>query len=391
MPMPVRTQTAAEVFPTGTSPSLADAQTWLAEADAALTWLGGRILRLSTAVHTTSIALSADESDALGIDGATLVIVDTLTGNTTITLPFADAMVAAGGASAPVTFLRRDGSTNTLSVACQSGDTIDGVTAWTAFPLAKSGDRATIRAAEDDTWALVSAAIQPTRELVTVTEASRSVPAGARDVSVAHVGGSGGSGGADGTGTAQFNGGSGGGGGGAESRFILDVRTLSTLALTIGAAGAAGADTAGNGGDGGTTEVTWSGAANKVTSGGGEGGRGANAANGLITRGGAGGTPSTTGSMTLVRGLVQRAGQPGSHGISMRDAGAQALGGAGGSSSYGGAGAEQVSAGSVGNAATGYGAGPGGSVATVATGANVAGRIGRQGVIELTWHWLTAA
>lgn len=388
MTHPSRTLAASTVYPTSSAPSLANAQLSLTELMTQIDWQWGKVIRVTGSGTKT---LTGTKSQTLGLDGNTLVIVESMSGTITLQLPLADDLCNASGEGAAVCIVRRDSTSNTLTVSCQGSDKIDAVTNWTSVPLAADGDRVMLRPTEADTFVVLASAIAPVRETVTATNASYSVPAGCRVIRFKYVeGAGGGSGGVDGQSSSNFNGASGGGGAGAHSELDLDVRTLSTVSVTIGAAGAAGTAGANDGGDGGDTIISWSAGASSVTSGGGQGGKGVTAANGAVARGGAGGTPATSGSMTLATGLVQSAGAPGGQGICLPSTSGAVVSGAGGSGLLGGGGRSETAAGTVGTAGTGYGAGAGGSTATNNTATNVAGQAGQAGAVVIEKHFLRA-
>ena len=388
MTHPSRTLAASTVYPTSSAPSLANAQAAMTERDTQLDWLWGKVIRVT---GTGTKTLTGTDADTLGLDGNTLIIVESMSGNITLQLPLADDLCNASGEGAAFAIVRRDGTSNTLTVSCQGADKIDAVANWTSVPLATDGDRVVLRPTEADTFAVLASAIAPVRETITVTNTSYPIPAGCRTVRVKYAeGAGGGSGGVDGQASSNFNGASGGGAAGAHSELYLDVRTLATISVTIGTAGTAGTAGANDGGNGGDTVIAWSADASSVTSGGGQGGKGVTAANGAVARGGAGGTPATSGSMTLVTGLVQSAGAPGGPGICLPSTSGAVVSGTGGSGLLGGGGRSETAAGTVGTAGTGYGAGAGGSTATNNNAANVAGQAGQAGAVVIEKHFLRA-
>ena len=80
-----------------------------------------------------------------------VVIVESMSGNITLQLPLADDLCNASGEGAAVCIVRRDSTSNTLTVSCQGSDKIDAVTNWTSVPLATDGDRVMLRPTEADT------------------------------------------------------------------------------------------------------------------------------------------------------------------------------------------------------------------------------------------------
>ncbi len=379
------TKTAAEVF--ATSDGVTERSP---ENDEVLVFMDELVNGVNRIIPGYSAITGSTTLDASVAKSGDVQTATSLSANTTTTLPSA----ATAGAGYEIPFKRIDSSAYTWTIACAGSDKIDGVTNWTSFPMNTHLDSVRLRSDGVSKWLVIDCKLASILVVITATNASYAITAGTRTVRFRNIIGAGaGSGGVDGQATSNFNGASGGGGSGAESFGDLDVRTLSTLALTIGAAGAAGASGANDGGDGGTTSVSWSGAAHVVTSGGGKGGKGVTAANGVTVRGGAGGDPATTGTpTTLMPNLIQKRGQPGGNGLSMRDNGGAGgtSSGAGGSSSLGGGGRAETAAGTVGTAAEGYGAGAGGSVATVNNNANVAGAAGTQGVIVMELFFLRA-
>lgn len=200
-------------------------------------------------------------------------------------------------------------------------------------------------------------------------------PAGCRFAVFEGTGGGGGSGSVQGTSGASA-GSTGGGGAGFSGRTgMIDVSGTSSASVTIGAAGTAGSS-GGAGGNGGNTSITIG--ATTYTWGGGSGSAGFNS----NTSTAASTQPGTGGAGTNVDGHSQG----GTMGVlSSLDQNAQ--GGVGGSSAFGrgGRGAFRNTAGiTSGDAATGYGAGGGGSVllTSVSTAAGTAGSAGYMRVWE---------
>jgi hypothetical protein len=226
-------------------------------------------------------------------------------------------------------------------------------------------------------WLLVNSSI-PTISVTVQTFTANGTwtkPTGCRRAIFEAVGGGGGSGSVQGT--AGSSAGATGGGGSAFSgkTGTVNVESISSAAVTIGAAGTAGS-AGGAGGNGGNTAITIG--ATTYTWGGGSGSPGFNS----NTSTSASTQPGTGGTGTNVDGHSE-AGTMGV--LSSLDQNAQ--GGVGGSSAFGrgGRGAFRNSAGvSSGDAATGYGAGGGGSVllTSVSSAAGTAGSAGFMRVWE---------
>lgn len=360
---------AATVFDTAAPVNQGEALTYMSEVEAQLVALTSGLV---TSV-TGSLTVPATFPPGIVYD------IDALTADATITLP------SAAAAAGKVLWLKRTVDSSYKATVQKAGsDTIDG---WaTGFALLSQGDQAGL-VAKAGKWVSVGVRIAPIPELVTTTEASRQLYPGTVALDFEIVGGGGGGGGIDGTGTSGATGAGGGGEAGCESRGRLDTRALTAVGLTIGAAGAGGLAGANNGSTGGTSELTWSGGANKVSSAGGVGGRGGTATTtATINLGGGGATPSTTGSMAAVSGLVQRSGEQGGPGI-MPGVAAQTVTGNGGSTSMG-SGAPATTTAGAGAAATGYGGGGEGAKATTNDTTNYAGGAGTQGAIRLIHHIL---
>jgi len=364
---------AATVFDTVDRVNQGEALTWAGEVEDQLVALTSGLV---TAAVFTAGALTIPSTFAPGI----VYDIDTLAVDSTITLPS-----AAAAAGKVLWFKRTVDSSYKVTVQRAGTDTIDGAT-MTGFAVLSQGDMAGL-VAKAGKWVSVGVRIAPIVELVTTTEASRQLYPGTVALDFEIVGGGGGGGGINGIATSGSIGAGGGGQAGSESRGRLDTRALTAVGLTIGAAGAGGLAGANNGSTGGASELTWASGANKVTSGGGVGGRGADAATtATVNLGGSGGAPSTTGSMTAVSGLVQRAGEQGGPGI-MPGVAAQTVTGNGGSTSMG-SGAPATTTSGQGAAATGYGGGGEGAKSTANDTTNYAGGAGTQGAIRLIHHIL---
>lgn len=171
-------------------------------------------------------------------------------------------------------------------------------------------------------------------------------------VEVELVGGGGGSGGADLAGAY-----SGGGGGGGYSRKIISASALASgETVTVGVGGTAGTSAPGNGGAGGTSSF-----GSHLSATGGSGSTGASA---TTTAGGAGGTGSS--------GDLNRSGQTGDGGVTVKTRGGDSALGFGGRSN-------STSGDHPGANGVQYGGGAGGAVVTVS--GNEVGGTGADGVV----------
>ena len=380
MTYPTRTNSPAAAVPTSTEVSEADLQLLLTEMAAQIDWGFGKIVS-----YTGSGTKSPSAST---LDGQTVIVCESLSGAMVLQLPYADQLCTAGGAGAQLAIVRRDSSAYTLTVQVQSGDTIDGVAAWTSVPLAANGDSLVLRPMNDDTFRTLAVNIQTVTVEVTSSNASYAIPAGCHTLRVRDmVGAGGGSGGVDGQASSNFNGFSGAGGSAAWSATDLDVRAVATVALVVpssgGTAGTAGANDGGAG-----SQASISDGLGTVISGGGGGGKGVTAANGAVALGGAAGAPSTSGTLTRFRNTRQAAGQPGTPGICLPSTSGAGASGVGGSTPLGGGGNGTSAAGTVGTAGTGFGSGAGGSSGTNNNAANIAGQAGQPAKIIMELHYL---
>lgn len=206
----------------------------------------------------------------------------------------------------------------------------------------------------------IAAGTLPTVQKFTYTGSAQTWnrPSGCRAIRYTAIGGGGQGGGA----TLAAIGAGGGGGSGAEAEGWLDVTSISSLTITVGNGGSTGAAGAA-GEDGGATSIA-NGVTNIVTCPGGKGGAlGTSAATVLfyLAAGGAGGA-AVTGSVYF------SANTGAAGGYASRPTASAALSGAGASTRFGGGGAalyRTTAAGmtnTIGNAATGFGAGGSGCV-----------------------------
>ena len=78
MTHPSRTLAASTVYPTSSAPSLANAQLSLTELMAQIDWQWGKVIRVTGSGTKT---LTGTKSQTLGLDGNTLVIVESMSGH----------------------------------------------------------------------------------------------------------------------------------------------------------------------------------------------------------------------------------------------------------------------------------------------------------------------
>lgn len=375
------TKTAAVVFaPTAAGnprgADMAEAQTLAMEQEAELQRLSGAVVN---AITFAANAFTIPD----GYKPGSVYDVSALAADSTITLP------AAGNNVGNVLVLKRTVAAGTYKAIVQraGADTIDG---WaTGFPLLAQGDMVALFP-KGGQWVAIAVRLAPYIELVTTTEAARTLLLGTVAIDFEMVGAGAQGGCVAGSSTSGATAAAGGGAYGAGQRGRLDTRSLTTIGLTVGvAASGVTLSAAGNndGADGGDTELTWLSGSSKVTAPGGKGGKKASAATtASISLGGVGGVAATTGSMTLVSGLVSTNGEQGGPGI-MPGVAAQTVTGRGGSGMMG-TGAPSTS--TTGNGAAGQGLGAGGEGAKAVTANNTSyqGGPGTSGGIRLTHHFL---
>jgi hypothetical protein len=309
-----------------------DAETLTQLRQALSRWIGGAVRTV-----TGDVTLTADD--------AGLVLVSAAGGNVALTLPEADA---ANGRPLRFVIIRTDTSANTVTIAPQGADTLNGLTGPHGIPRGASlmlvGDGSAA-------WRLAGAA---GFGLITVLSSSGTtdVPWWARRAEVRVWGGGGGGG---------FGGATGAGGGGAAGTPGMGTYAVTpgdSIAITVGTGGAAGTAAGVHGAAGGTSSF-----GSLLTAPGGGGGGSTASGNGTA---GTPGAPATGGSFSS-------AGAGGGTGM-----GAAGIGGAGGSSIGGGPGGHSYTGPGRAGMAPG-GAGSGG-------GNNNAGGAGGVGWVEITWR-----
>lgn len=306
---------------------------------------------------------SISANTVLGVDDAGLILVSAAAGNVGIFLP---PVAASGGHPIPITIVRTDVSTNSVTLAGAGADTIEGVATW---PV-RVGARLTLigdgvsgwRAIADDADRLIGVRLFKTAGTFTYVETP-----GTSKVVPEVVGGGGGAGGAPAAGAGLV----GVGGGGSSGAYGVTLLTSGFSGVTI---------TVGPGGTGGTGTFGGSG--------------GASSFGGFVSApGGPGGTvagPTASPWSTGTLGTANASGgnlwnSPGTQGgVSVAVSTAQGNGGAGGGSRFG-AGGAGTGAGGGGADALAPGSGGGGTMSPAGSGA-LKGGDGAPGAV-LVWEY----